>query len=322
MHHDSRGLEAAAEIGGSPSGLTSEEWSSLLARVCAHDLPGIDSSIFQGWFHSFSVYGFGAVDAGSNIARVDRTRRHAGLDGVEGYTVIFQLKGRSAVDHDGSLVELATGDLVLVDATRPMTVFNEERGVHHMALHMPRQRVVSHLGFKPKVPLHRGGIAPSRLLVKLMSDAFREPDQGITTPEPRMQIVVYDLLAALFAGTEHWMISSYTDKLFARIRTMIEARYADPELTPAAVAREARISPRYLQKLFSARGMTCGNFIHTLRLEHASRFLQRRALSQSDMPLSEIAFAAGFTDYTHFSRRFRERFGHPPSAHSVAEVRI
>jgi AraC-like DNA-binding protein len=186
---------------------------------------------------------------------------------------------------------------------------------------MPRQRVVAHLGFKPKVPLHRGEIAPSRLLVKLMSDAFRDPGQGMTTPEPQMQIVIYDLLAALLAGTEQGMISTYTDKLFARIRAMIEARYADPELTPAAVAQEARISPRYLQKLFSARGMTCGDFIHTLRLEHASRFLRRRALSQSDVPLCEIALAAGFTDYTRFSRKFRERFGHPPSAHSVAEVR-
>jgi hypothetical protein len=79
----------------------------LLARACAHDLPGIDSDSFQGWFHSFSVYGFRAVGAGSNIARVDRTRRHAGIDGVEGYTVIFQLKGRSAIDHDGSFVVVA-----------------------------------------------------------------------------------------------------------------------------------------------------------------------------------------------------------------------
>jgi AraC-like DNA-binding protein len=33
-------------------------------------------------------------------------------------------------------------------------------------------------------------------------------------------------------------------------------------------------------------------------------------------PLSEIAYACGFRDYTHFARKFRHRFGHAPGAHS------
>ena len=110
-------------------------------------------------------------------------------------------------------------------------------------------------------------------------------------------------------------------QLVARIRSTIDARFADPELTPAAVAEEARISPRYLQKLFRARGMTTGSFINALRLDHASRLLHRRALLRSDLPLSEIALASGFTDYPHFSRKFRQYFGQSPSAHCVAEVR-
>jgi AraC-like DNA-binding protein len=28
--------------------------------------------------------------------------------------------------------------------------------------------------------------------------------------------------------------------------------------------------------------------------------------------LSEIAYASGFRDYTHFARKFRHRFGYPP----------
>ena len=37
----------------------------------------------------------------------------------------------------------------------------------------------------------------------------------------------------------------------------------------------------------------------------------------SDQPLSEIAYASGFRDYTHFARKFRYRFGHAPGAHSA-----
>jgi AraC-like DNA-binding protein len=34
----------------------------------------------------------------------------------------------------------------------------------------------------------------------------------------------------------------------------------------------------------------------------------------TNQPLSEIAYACGFRDYTHFARKFRHRFGHSPGA--------
>jgi AraC family transcriptional regulator, positive regulator of tynA and feaB len=67
--------------------------------------------------------------------------------------------------------------------------------------------------------------------------------------------------------------------------------------------------------------MTCSHFIQSLRLDHASQLLQRRSLFNSEQPLNEIAFECGFLDYAHFSRKFRERFGHPPRAHPVSRVR-
>src|SRR3974390_3095490 len=39
--------------------------------------------------------------------------------------------------------------------------------------------------------------------------------------------------------------SHYSAKVFARICRLIEARFSDPDLTPSAVASEARISVRY-----------------------------------------------------------------------------
>jgi AraC family transcriptional activator of tynA and feaB len=130
-----------------------------------------------------------------------------------------------------------------------------------------------------------------------------------------MRLVIYDLLAAVFAPDEHMLISPYTDKLFSRICDMIRARFADPELTASVVAAEAGISARYLQKLFSARGTTCSHFISAVRLDYASRVLRRRALLGNGELLGQIAYACGFLDYAHFSRKFRQRFGHPPSGH-------
>ena len=36
-------------------------------------------------------------------------------------------------------------------------------------------------------------------------------------------------------------------------------------------------------------------------------------MTQTDMSMSEIAFASGFSSQVHFSRAYKDRFGLPPS---------
>ena len=107
-----------------------------------------------------------------------------------------------------------------------------------------------------------------------------------------------------------------TDKLFRRAGNIIKDRFADPDFGPCEAAAEAGISLRYLQKLFTQRGSTCGEFIYSLRLEHAARLLHRRKFLGTGQPVSEIAYACGFRDYTNFARKFRRRFGCSPATHA------
>jgi AraC family transcriptional activator of tynA and feaB len=99
-----------------------------------------------------------------------------------------------------------------------------------------------------------------------------------------------------------------------RIRGVVKDGFADPDFSPREVAAEVGISLRYLQKIFTARDSTCSEFIYSLRLDHAAHLLHRRASLGTSQPLSEIAFAWGFRDYTYFARKFRHRFGHSPGA--------
>jgi len=131
-----------------------------------------------------------------------------------------------------------------------------------------------------------------------------------------MQLAIYDLLGALFAAPDLSTISSHTDKLFKRVCGIIKDRFAEPDFGPCDVAVEARISLRYLQKLFTTRNSTCSHFIHSVRLDHAARLLERRSFLKTSQPISEIAYASGFGDYTNFIRKFRRRFGHTPGSHS------
>jgi AraC-like DNA-binding protein len=92
-----------------------------------------------------------------------------------------------------------------------------------------------------------------------------------------MQLAIY-LIGALLTPSDPWPVSRHADKLFTGIRGVIMDRFADPDFGPSEVAAEAGISLRYLQKLSTARNSTCSEFIYSLRLDHAARLLQRRAL--------------------------------------------
>jgi len=299
----------------------SEEWISASRLVCANDPVGVDPGAFVGWLRPLNVYGLQAFDWACNIPRIERTERHARLDGLEDYSALIPLVGSSALDHNDTQLELAVGDVVMLDPTRRGTVFREAGMARHLLLHLPRRQLVSHLGFEPAGGLLGRRTIASRLLFQLISEAVEDQEQSSDTAEPHLRLAIYDLLAAAFSTPEQRPVSSHTEKLFASICDMIRERFADPNLSPSNVAADAGISPRYLQKLFITRGMTCGRFIQSQRLDHASRLIARRVALQSDQTLSDIAYASGFLDYAHFSRKFRARFGHPPSLHPTSKPR-
>lgn len=209
-------------------------------------------------------------------------------------------------------VTLAVGDVALIDSARPVTYVNDGHE-QWLSLQLPRQLLTSHLGFEPQGGFRgRPGTRAGRLLFQLVLDAADDEEPMSTSAGNYMQLAVYDLLGALFAPLNPAPVSLYTDRLFKRVCNVIKDRFADPDFGPCEVAAEAGISLRYLQKLFTVRGSTCSHFIHSLRLDYAARLIQRRASMKTGQPLSVIAHACGFRDYTNFARAFRQRFGHAP----------
>ena len=165
-------------------------------------------------------------------------------------------------------------------------------------------------------PLQTQGTPAGRLLFDLIRTSDNAERSTLSPADSYMQLAVYDLVGALFAPSEPLSGSRHADKLFARLGNIIKDGFVDPSFGPHEVAAEAGISLRYLQKLFTEHGSTCSEFIYSLRLDQAARLLHRRGSLGVSQPLSEIAYACGFRDYTHFARKFRQRFGHPPGSHS------
>jgi AraC-like DNA-binding protein len=209
---------------------------------------------------------------------------------------------------------MAVGDIAFIDSARPLT-FHNDGHEQWLSLQLPRRPLISYLGFEPHGGLRgHSGTRAGRMLSKFVLDTGDDEEAMSASAENYMQLAVYDLLGALFAPLNPPRAYSHTEKLFKHACNTIRTHFVDPDFGPREVAAEVGISLRYLQTLFTARGSTCSRFIMSLRLDHAARRIEHRTSIDSGEPLSTIAYACGFRDYTNFYRAFRRRFGHTPGA--------
>jgi AraC family transcriptional regulator, positive regulator of tynA and feaB len=304
--------------------LNYEAWREWFRSTCGRYNPeGVEPTAFTGWARTGSAFGFKTLNLASNTSTMQRSYRDVRLDGVDQYFVVFQAGGKTMlINHNDQAVRLAAGNVILLDGARPMTSVADENSDmwNNISINLPRSGLVSHFGFDPKGGLCRPSATPAaRLLLDLIRNSSRDEEAEFSSGDSYMQLVIYDLVGALFSPSDPGPVSRQTNKLFARILGVIRHNFADPDFGPVQAAAKAGISLRYLHKLFMERGLTCREFIYSRRLDYAARLLRRRASLATDQPLSEIAYACGFRDYAHFARKFRHQYGQSPGAHSPGD---
>jgi AraC-like DNA-binding protein len=94
------------------------------------------------------------------------------------------------------------------------------------------------------------------------------------------------------------------------IRRHVREHLGDTTLGPATIAQAVRLSPRHVHELFADEPEPLMKWVWAERLEQCRRELADPRLAQR--PVSEIAYAWGFSDMSHFSRAFKARFGQSP----------
>ncbi len=97
----------------------------------------------------------------------------------------------------------------------------------------------------------------------------------------------------------------------ATLKSAIQIMEAHLEETVSIpeICRRAGVSHRQLDRMFATFiKKTPALYYRDIRLDRA-----RGLVTQTEMPISEIAMASGFSSPVHFSRSYRDRFGLPPS---------
>ena len=98
-----------------------------------------------------------------------------------------------------------------------------------------------------------------------------------------------------------------TQKAVNDVLIYIHSHYTE-NLSLASLAELLHFSPSYLSMYFKENvGKNFKEYLITLRMKHAARLLANTELS-----VTEICYACGFSSYAHFMRSFKNNFGRTP----------
>ena len=102
--------------------------------------------------------------------------------------------------------------------------------------------------------------------------------------------------------------SHYEDPLVNRIIQFISENISDSTLDNEKIENHFRTSKMQLyRKLKAVTGLSVNNLIKEIRIRRASQLLRK-----SEMNISEIAYAIGFSDPLYFSKFFKKEVGTAP----------
>ncbi|WP_158258454.1 AraC-like ligand-binding domain-containing protein [Rhodopila globiformis] len=225
-----------------------------------------------------------------------------------------QLAGTFALEQNSREVLLRPGDVTLVDPRLPWSG-KFFPGSKFLLLKIPRRALEARVGKTSEMLVRaiRPEAAENRLTSAFL--ALLPTCAGELGPvaEELVKDQALDLIAVSLAKTMESMphVSSARALAAMNVRAAVESRLADPALDPDTVAAAAGISIRYANAALAQEGTSIGRLIQERRLARCRRALEDPL--QAHRTVSEIAYGWGFSDMTHFGRRFRAAFGLLPS---------
>ncbi|WP_199511109.1 helix-turn-helix domain-containing protein [Nucisporomicrobium flavum] len=214
-------------------------------------------------------------------------------------------RGRTRVEQGRGHADLGPADLVLLDPTR--TLRFESTAATHVTVLVPRRELRIRPAQLDRLIGERidGSHGPGALVSVLARESARSATGFRKTEALRSAAAIIELIAVALEARLGDEQPAPDEWLRNRITGYIEARLADPDLSPPGIAAAHHISVRRLHKLFEDQPLTVAALIRRRRLERC-----RAELTGSGRTVTAVAARWGFTDPTHFSKLFKSTYGY------------
>ncbi len=277
-------------------------------------VPGLDENgSFIGDIRSLDQVNARFINFRSSGHGVARTARQVDRSDSKYLMISLQRRGRSCLTQQRREIVLNPGDIGVVDSGLPFELHFPEL-VDRRIVMMPRQLLASRLR---SVANGRGPwridsdftLAP--VVVQLIQ-MLTEHTRPIADRHAQLMLEsIADYLAQCLGDEDRSSAHSSSRAVFDRLIQYITQNIASPEMNAATSAAAVGISARTAHRLFK-------QFSDTSFEQHViqQRLLLARKGLESGLcaTVSSAAFAAGFNDLSHFTRRFTACFGIKPSS--------
>lgn len=242
-----------------------------------------------------------------------RTRQAIHRSRESRFDLLYVRNGSFTFDHYGRSFALGKDECVLIDSTEPYFFRSSELSAG-TSLRIPQSWLKSWVAapqegvarvITPSTPWGRALVAT---LAALSPQSIEElPVSG--------EVVSEQVASPLTLAIGRASVPQTSDRrrgLYTQITRSLREHAHDENLSPTSVAQQHGISKRYLHALFAATGTTFSTELMSIRLERARQHLSNPQFN--GLSVSEIAWRCGFSDSSHFTRRFRRRYGVSPRA--------
>jgi AraC family transcriptional activator of tynA and feaB len=287
----------------------------LCKRIIEHDCTPESPQRFRAELQAGALADVDIVYYENEPMLNDVTVRHVAHANADELLVRRQIAGVFVAEQDSREVVLEAGDITLFDPRRPMRGKYLE-GSKQLVLRVPRRQLEARVGNVRQMTAH--SIKPSQAEHRLTSaflamlPTHADKLDSVTADIVRDQaldLVAVSLAKVMDGGRPR--LSSARSLALVSVRAAIEARLTDPTLNAETVAAAAGVSVRYANAVLAEDDTSIMRLVQARRLERCRRALEDP--SQTHRTISEIAYGWGFSDMTHFGRRFREAYGVLPS---------
>lgn len=268
----------------------------------------------ENFVSQLAKFQFGPIDLNfvdTDPQKVWRTRAAIARSRDDFYYLLYMRGGSMGVQQGERAALIKPGDCLLVNSREPYHFLLPERD-HCLSVQIPQNwlrtwlpdpedltvtPLASHSGWGATLASALGNLSPDTL------DRIAVP-YGIVADQ-------IGALLALAGGARPEPMSRHGASLLRRLLRAIEDRSCDPDTDPASVARECGISKRYLHLILAQGGTSFGAILIEARLKRAKVLLDDARFAR--ISIADIAWRCGFSNSSHFARRFRRRFGAAPA---------
>jgi AraC-like DNA-binding protein len=243
-----------------------------------------------------------------------RNHRHIARLDKDCYYIMFPSKGSLLIEQAGKEQVSTPGTAVLFDATVPYHLRCSDN-TQSMYVEMPRSILIDRCPVDKleSVPALNFADGLGWAVAEFCKLVALEADSIANDLAPKVAMEIADLLAlCIDAELNHKPIGRSLSSKFRlqSLKSYIQSRLDDPDLSPEMISKDNRISVRYLHYLFKGTGRSVSEWVREQRLKRSHQKLTSAKFDGDS--ITDIAFSLGFNSSSHFTHLFKQKFGMPP----------